>query len=329
MASIVIPVYNGENYLREAIDSALAQVYNNLEVLVVNDGSTDDTEKIALSYGDKIRYFAKENGGVSSALNLGIQNMRGEYFSWLSHDDKYFPDKISSQIAHLAQARDKTSIVFSGYAFIDSKGKELHRVSPLEKYAGEQLSTPLFALLHRQINGICVLVHKSHFERAGLFREDLRTTQDIDLWFRMMRGREILCCPGVTAMSRIHPRQTGIAMVELHSEECDRLWIGVMEALTDAEKVALDGSAYRFYKNVYGFLCYTSYQKAIAHAKRRLLEELRKENNVARYAIKLLGLSFLRYGILAREFGASFMKNGPMKTMKRARFAVKRLSVRK
>ena len=72
--SIVIPVYNGANYLGEAIDSALEQTYENIEIIVVNDGSTDDgaTREIALSYGDRIRYFEKENGGVSSALNLGI-----------------------------------------------------------------------------------------------------------------------------------------------------------------------------------------------------------------------------------------------------------------
>ena len=81
--SIVIPAYNASNYLAEAIDSALAQTYPNVEIIVVNDGSKDDgaTERIALSYGDKIRYFSKENGGSSSALNTGIANMTGEWFS--------------------------------------------------------------------------------------------------------------------------------------------------------------------------------------------------------------------------------------------------------
>ena len=77
LVSIIIPVYNGANYLAEAIDSALAQTYNNVEVIVVNDGSNDNgaTERVALSYGDKIKYFAKENGGVSSALKYGIEKM--------------------------------------------------------------------------------------------------------------------------------------------------------------------------------------------------------------------------------------------------------------
>ena len=101
--SIVIPVYNGANFLREAIESALAQTYENIEVIVVNDGSTDSgtTEEIARSYGDRLRYYHKENGGVASALNFGIREMRGEYFSWLSHDDVYYPNKVETQIQYL------------------------------------------------------------------------------------------------------------------------------------------------------------------------------------------------------------------------------------
>ena len=102
--SIVIPAYNASNYLEEAIDSALAQTYSNIEIIVVNDGSLDDgaTERVALAYGDKIRYFYKENGGSSSALNFGIANMTGEWFSWLSHDDLYLPEKIEKQIAYIS-----------------------------------------------------------------------------------------------------------------------------------------------------------------------------------------------------------------------------------
>ena len=77
--SIIIPVYNGSNYLKEAIYSALNQTYNNIEVLVINDGSEDNgkTRNIALSYGDRIKYIEKENAGVSSALNVGVKSMTG------------------------------------------------------------------------------------------------------------------------------------------------------------------------------------------------------------------------------------------------------------
>src|SRR5689334_22845299 len=98
--SIIIPVYNGSNYLHEAIDSALAQTYKNIEVIVVNDGSTDEgaTDKVALSYGDRITYISKQNGGVSTALNVGIQSSTGVFIAWLSHDDVFLPHKIELQV---------------------------------------------------------------------------------------------------------------------------------------------------------------------------------------------------------------------------------------
>ena len=113
LVSIVIPVYTGANYVAEAIDSALNQTYKNIEIIVVNDGSTDNTEKIVKSYGDKVRYFCKENGGTSTALNVGIKNMKGEYFSWLSHDDMYYPKKIFYQIEELKKLENKDTIIMT------------------------------------------------------------------------------------------------------------------------------------------------------------------------------------------------------------------------
>ena len=126
--SIIIPVYKGKDFMREAIDSALAQTYKNIEIIVVNDGSDDNgvTKKIAESYGNKIRYFEKENGGVSTALNLAIDNMTGDYFSWLSHDDRYYPNKIESQIKYLKQFDEKT-ILYSDYDLMDENSNVFAR----------------------------------------------------------------------------------------------------------------------------------------------------------------------------------------------------------
>ena len=95
VVSIVIPVYNGSNYLREAVDSALQQTYGRTEVIVVDDGSDDGgrTDAIIRSYGDRVRRFRKPNGGVSTALNHGLREMTGEWFAWLSHDDRFAADQ--------------------------------------------------------------------------------------------------------------------------------------------------------------------------------------------------------------------------------------------
>jgi glycosyltransferase involved in cell wall biosynthesis len=194
----------------------LAQSYSNIEVLVINDGSTDETEQIALSYGGRIRYFAKKNGGTASALNLGIKNMKGEYFSWLSHDDKYYPHKIAAQIEKLSNLTDKTDIIFCGWVVIDENGREIHKVLPLIKYSREQLETPLFALLHGQIGGCGLLIHKNHFNRAGLFRGDLPTTQDFDMWFRIMRDSPCRICGGILYMTRVHMTNRAVKPTRKH-----------------------------------------------------------------------------------------------------------------
>lgn len=130
--SIVIPVYNGANYLKEAIDSALGQDYGSFEVIVVNDGSNDHgkTEEICLSYGDRIRYFRKANGGVASALNLAIEKANGEYVSWLSHDDAYFPNKLSVQVEYLKEiSESQNTILSTDVEIIDERSKHVQNVS--------------------------------------------------------------------------------------------------------------------------------------------------------------------------------------------------------
>ena len=298
--SIIIPVYNGGNYLEEAINSALAQDYDNVEVLVINDGSTDEqTERIALSYGDKIRYFRKSNGGVASALNFGIREMRGEYFSWLSHDDIYMPTKISAQISHLEKQGDRQVIVFSGFYIIDSDGKECNRIMPLDRYSRKQLETPLFALFHGMISGCSLLIHKSHFGKAGLFCESLPTTQDFDLWFRIMRESPCSVGEGVLHKVRVHKAQGSQVHKKVHQQESDALWINMMQMLTDEEKTALNGSVQGFYRNIYWLLLkYTQNHNAMKYARRRAVSQVGFRGLIARIRLGIITLMMLTREVL-------------------------------
>lgn len=239
--SIIIPVYNGSNYLEEAISSALAQDYSNFEVIVINDGSDDNgkTEKIAASFGDRIRYFEKQNGGVASALNYGISKMTGEYFSWLSHDDKYKTNKISREIEALMSLPDPTTAVICGYDVINAKGEYLYTVDPTQQYSQEKLQRPLFAVLHGCIHGCAVLMHKSYFEVAGIFDETLRTTQDYDLWFRTLRGKKICFLGEALIQSRIHEEQDSKKLNDIHMKECTQLWIHMLKNVSDKDIIAI------------------------------------------------------------------------------------------
>lgn len=268
--SIIIPVYNGANYLREAIDSALTQTYGNIEVIVVNDGSRDngETARIARSYGNLIRYFEKPNGGVATALNLGIEKMTGEYFSWLSHDDMYTPNKIEEEVRCLAVQSDPITIIAEGYQVVNAKGEYLYTVNIHSLYAAERLKNPMFLVMRGGVNGCALLIHKSHFERVGLFDPSLPTTQDYDLWFRMFRGQNVYYMESSNVLSRSHEEQGSKALLSDHMEECDTLWINMINALTEEEKRAMSGSKYDFYRETWEFLrTATGYQRAISYAK--------------------------------------------------------------
>lgn len=253
--SVIIPVYNGSNYLREAIDSALAQTYSDVEILVVNDGSDDGgrTEEIALSYGDKIRYIKKENGGVASALNAGIRNMRGKYFSWLSHDDVYYPEKIEREMNALSQLEDKTRIVQCEYVFYDEDFQSLTSTDFHQYYTIEQLENSVFSVLQLQIHACGALIHKSHFERIGLFDEKLRTVQDIEMWFRLLRGQRSCFIPEALYQVREH-RSAGSRTISGYYEETCRLYLKLVKQMDIAEMQNVFGSSWSFLIRMIGFV---------------------------------------------------------------------------
>ena len=189
LVSIVIPAYNASNYIKEAIDCALNQTYKNIDIVVVNDGSKDDgaTEKICLSYGDKIRYFKKENGGCSSALNYAIKQAKGEYISWLSHDDLYLENKIEYQISLIENNQfDDTTIVCNQAYVINSTGEILfypkHKVI---KFC-DSFNAYQHLLFKWCFNGCGLLIPKKLFSENNLwFNEDMRFVLDWNLWLKL------------------------------------------------------------------------------------------------------------------------------------------------
>lgn len=230
--SIIIPVYNGSNFVAEAIDSALAQTYKNIEIIVVNDGSTDNgqTAKVAKRYGEKIRYFEKNNGGVATALNLAIEKMTGDYFSWLSHDDVYFPNKIESQIDFINQQKlSDRFILYSDFCFINARGQQTATIllEPISSGIVKELIATSF------LSGCSLLVPKVAFEEVGNFNLDLKTTQDYELWFRFVKAGFIFVkSPGVLIKSRQHSGQDSLAKIKFHKNEKENLYFWALKKFT-------------------------------------------------------------------------------------------------
>lgn len=211
LVSIIIPVYNGANFLKKAIDSALNQTYKNIEILVINDGSNDNgkTEEISLNYGDKIRYIQKQNGGVSSALNVGIKEMKGEYFSWLSHDDEYTETKIERQINCLRLGGD---IAVCNERQIDENSCFLSKSNDYSfnvKHGIFGWQDEIVKIISdRLFSGCALLIPKYVFDSVGFFDESLRYTQDFDMWLRIcLKKYSWVYNNDVGVLSRVHNNQ--------------------------------------------------------------------------------------------------------------------------
>lgn len=274
--SIIIPVYNGSDYLQEAIESAINQTYLNKEVIVIDDGSNDQgkTQAIISNYGTKIRAYRKENGGVASALNLGIRMMEGTYFSWLSHDDMYLPDKVSNQINYLRQIGNGDAILYSGYQIVNKEGVVIGCFDPAkEENVGEQ-TEGLLPVLRLVVNGCTVLIPKKYFDQVGLFNEGLPTTQDYDMWYRLFRGKQVYYSAAMDVLSRSHEAQGSRQNIQAHIKECDTLWIKMITGLTQEEMCALDGSPYGFLSHTYTLLkAKTLYEGAMRYLEKRMYVE--------------------------------------------------------
>ena len=257
LVSVVIPVYNGANYLREAIESVLTQSYPNVEVLVINDGSQDGgaTERIARSFGSRIRYFQKANGGVATALNLGIDEMRGEYFSWLSHDDMYMPEKIERQVAAVLP-HGGWAVAYCNFRTISASGAPITTVLVSPK--GLHAMRCLLAIGQEGgIHGCALLIPRIIFERYGRFDPALLCTQDYDVWFRFAGNVPFVHLEETLLVSRQHAEQGGKKRLVLCTRERDRLHSRLIGELSDDEldaycerSVAFLVNAYHNYRNV-------------------------------------------------------------------------------
>lgn len=229
--SIIIPVYNGSNFLREAIDSALAQTYKNTEVIVVDDGSNDNgaTESIARSYGKRIKYYKKTNGGVATALNFGIEKMTGKYFSWLSHDDMYEKKKIEEQINFMSKHDpEKTIVACDAKVLLDSGVTKKDKIDPkLFSYFD------VFLAIAGDIgvNGCSLLIPRAAFKKVGNFNPELPVTQDYDLWFRLKEHYSFVLLEKSLVISRRHDGQDSVQKIKLCLEAGDKLHYDFLRAI--------------------------------------------------------------------------------------------------
>jgi hypothetical protein len=216
LVSIIIPVYNGGNYLMQAIDSALVQTYPRTEVLVINDGSTDNgcTEQIALGYGNRICYYFKENGGVASALNLGLKQMRGEWFAWLSHDDMFTRDRLTNDV-QVMDTNPEARVLFCRVQTIDSTGKPTSTI----RYPIDHVANAHDALILGGVNMCAMTIHRDCFLATGNFNEKSRTTQDTEMSLRLAATFPFYLGNNIGLLSREHIKRGTYSLNSEHRRD--------------------------------------------------------------------------------------------------------------
>lgn len=180
-ASVIIPAYNGDRYIEEAIEGILAQTYSNYEIIVVDDGSTDNTKAVVQQYGAKIKYFTQHNQGVASSRNLGLSKAKGEYIAFLDQDDVFLPHKLESQVALLEQ-NSSLGIVNSGWQIVDQDGTFQSAVEPWQQIS--ELTTANLIIWKPVFLG-AMLFRKSWLEQTEGFDTSLEQTPDVDLVIRL------------------------------------------------------------------------------------------------------------------------------------------------
>lgn len=181
LISIIIPSYNHARFVSQAVDSALAQTLTAIEVIVVDDGSTDETQSMLSKYKGRINYIYQHNQGLSAARNTGFRAAQGDYLLFLDADDLIPANKLELQSLYLRTRPDR-GLVYSGWQYIDENGmQEFGEMRPNKQ--GKVLKD----LLRRDFFFPCgaALTRRECFDRVGLFDEALKAAEDMDMWVRI------------------------------------------------------------------------------------------------------------------------------------------------
>lgn len=202
--SVIIPSYQYAHFVGEAIESVLAQTYKDYEIIVVDDGSTDNTSEILSNFGDQISViYHRENRGLSAARNTGIRISKGKYLAFLDADDVWMPDKLRLQVKLLDQNSD-VGLVFSDMTYFGkrcgSEKRAFQEVSPSSGKVFKDLFVKDFIPMPT------VIVRKICFEKVGLFDESLTSCEDHDMWLRIAKFFKVDYVDASLGKYRLHQR---------------------------------------------------------------------------------------------------------------------------
>ncbi len=201
--SVVMPVYNGERFLRESLDSVFAQTFQDFEVLCVDDGSTDNSAAGFEQYGVRIRGLRQKNARQSAARNAGVILAKGQYIAFLDQDDLWYPSKLLRQLAAI-EANSRVVLVHCDFDRIDEKGRMVQeRAGTIERASA--LASPMGQLIGEAlIFPSAMLIRREGFARSGGFHAELQGFEDFDLIARLKQQGEFVMVEERGMAYRLH-----------------------------------------------------------------------------------------------------------------------------
>jgi glycosyltransferase involved in cell wall biosynthesis len=209
LVSVVIPTFNCADFLVEAVRSVLDQTYQDFEILVVDDASTDNTKSVLLAFGPRVRYIRQERAGPSVARNLAILQSQGELIAFLDADDLWRPTKLDRQLEYLNH-HPETILVYTDFTRGPSPGS--NNESRLQAFKPRDPTDPFHALLDENFVATpTVVVRREALARSGLFDPTLKGSEDLDLWLRLAHAhgwRSVGFIDEILVDVRQHPGNT-------------------------------------------------------------------------------------------------------------------------
>ena len=179
--SVIIPAYNGDRYIRDAIASVFAQSYTDYELIIVDDGSTDETAQIIKNYGDRINYISQSNQGVAQARNTGLAAAQGKYIAFLDQDDFFYPNKLSRQVK-LMEQNPRLGMIGSGWDIVNAQGEAIDIVRPWDE--SRELNIKDIIIWKPVFLGAMLFSH-AWLKQTNGFDANLEQTPDVDLVLRL------------------------------------------------------------------------------------------------------------------------------------------------
>jgi len=249
--SIIIPVFNAEKFLEECLISAINQTYSDIEIIAVNDGSTDNSSEVLKKFSNKVKIFSKENGGKSSALNVGIKYTKGEWIKVLDADDVLYPTAIE-ELMHVANKIEnkKQTILYGNYEHIDSNGRIIDTVVEEDYNSLSNFDFNVRLLDHQIGNEDTTLIHKSTINEYGFYKEKIPFEDyEVRLRYCLLNGCRLHLIKKIISKYRIHFDQIRKQRIKKYLKESEKIKKSILSKLPEEEQQKYKQALKQYRKN--------------------------------------------------------------------------------